>query len=398
MAPLRGLGQPFGSGSQLINVGAPVGIGQALASQQQGINQLGAGLGSFLGQRRQSQLEDADRALLGQALAPQGGGEVTANSLSQALEGFQSRKFRDIADQLISQQLSRQLDPLAQQQRQATLGKTLAETGAIQAGPQQPGFTLTPGAERFGPGGERIARVPPSAPSPVRGVPFTTPEGKTVFVDPTTGRQIPTDLPTGATSPLRPLTSVTVGEGRKTQNVLTLRREFSADQRVKGSRTAEDFFRTIDVAFKRSLTAKNLGPVDIALGKGFQKLTDIMSSVREGEFKTTFDGLSLLNKLRGKFEAITKGGLGFTQEDRKEIRDLSELFVIEQRRAFNEAHQEFSVTADELGLSKTAIFGGKKSFDIPTSQLQSPTGGQQIIPLSPTEEARRQELLRKAGR
>ncbi len=233
---------------------------------------------------------------------------------------------------------------------------------------QQPGFTLTPGAERFGPGGQPIAQVPAAAPSPVRGVPFTTPEGKTVFVDPTTGRQISTDLPTGATSPLRPLTSVTVGGEKKVTNALTLRNQFSADQRVKGNRTSEEFFRTIDVAFKRSLTTKNLGPVDIALGKGFQKLTDIISSVREGEFKTTFEGMSLLNKIKGKFEAIKKGGLGFTQEDRKEIRDLSELFVIESRKAFNEAMQEFSVTADEFGLNKRAILGGKKPFEIPGQQ------------------------------
>ncbi|KKK97993.1 hypothetical protein LCGC14_2647210, partial [marine sediment metagenome] len=244
---------------------------------------------------------------------------------------------------------------------------------------QQPGFTLTPGAERFTKGGQRIAQVPQAPPSPVRGVPFTTPEGKTVFVDPTTGRQIPTDLPTGATSPLRPLTSVTVGEGRKTQNVVTLRREFSADQRIRSNRTSEEFFRTIDVAFKRSLTTKNLGPVDIALGKGFQKLTDIISAVREGEFKTTFEGMALLNKIQGKFEAITRGGLGFTQEDRKEIRDLSELFVIESRRGFNEAHGEFSVTADELGLNKRAILGGKKPFDLPpTQQQQQPQQQQQF--------------------
>ncbi len=291
---------------------------------------------------------------------------VLDNSLQRALlgltqpitQGFQLGQQRQ-ATQDLAQQLGLNI-PFGTPQN-------IAQSIFANATRQQQPFTLGPGQERFGPGGQPIAQVPAAAAPRQRGVPFTTPEGKTVFIDPTTGQQIPTDLPPGSTSPLRPLTNIRVGDDKKVTNALTLRDQFSADQRVKGSRTAEDFFRTIDVAFKRSLTAKLLGPVDIALGKGFQKLTDIMSSVREGEFKTTFDGLSLLNKIQGKFEAITKGGLGFTQKDRKEIRDLSELFVIEQRKAFNEAMQEFSVTADEFGLNKRAILGGRKPFEI-TSQ------------------------------
>lgn len=125
MAQLVGLGQPFGAPGRLINVGAPVGVGQAIATQTQGLSQLGAGIGQFFRKSKQDRLEEADRALLGQAL---GGDDVTADSLSQAMSGFQSDKFQDIADQLISQQLSRRLDPAARAQREATLEKTRAET------------------------------------------------------------------------------------------------------------------------------------------------------------------------------------------------------------------------------------------------------------------------------
>ncbi len=230
---------------------------------------------------------------------------------------------------------------------------------------QEPGFTLTPGAERFGPGGERIAQVPQAPPSPVRGVPFTTPEGRTVFVDPTTGRQIPTDLPTGATSPLRPLTSVTVGDAKITTNSLTLGRSFRTDERIKDMRTIEKFTQNMVTALARSKRQKiNLGPIDIALAKSFQKLTDLGSTVREGEFATTFEGQRLINKVRGKLDAIITGGLGFTPEDRQELVDLALALQKDSQKLFNQAITEFSVTSDELGLKTRAVLGGVKPFDV----------------------------------
>ena len=154
-------------------------------------------------------------------------------------------------------------------------------------------------------------------------------------------------------------------------NTLKVRTSFSQDPRIKDIRIAEKFTANIETAFQRSLTSKNLGPVDIALAKSFQKLTDLGSSVREGEFATTFEGQKLINKIRGKIDAVTKGGLGFTEEERREIRDLTRVLINDSKKLFNQAIDETTVTAQELGLNTRAILGGRKKFNLDTL---SPTG------------------------
>ena len=130
MAGLVGLGQPFGSPSRLINVGAPAGIEQAIATQTQGLNQLGAGLGTFIGQRRQDELEDKDRAKFGQAIGLLQGEDVSQEQISNALgllSGVESRKFSGILDQLQAQRFGRALDPTGERIRTGQAGKLEAE-------------------------------------------------------------------------------------------------------------------------------------------------------------------------------------------------------------------------------------------------------------------------------
>jgi hypothetical protein len=118
-------------------------------------------------------------------------------------------------------------------------------------------------------------------------------------------------------------------------------------------------------AFDRSLKqTKNFGPTDIALAKSFQKLTDLGSTVREGEFATTFEGQRLINKVRGKIDALLKGGLGFTPEDRKELVDLALALQDDSKKLFNQAIGEFTISSDELGLNTRAVLGGIEPFDI----------------------------------
>ncbi|KKN77705.1 hypothetical protein LCGC14_0358310 [marine sediment metagenome] len=162
-----------------------------------------------------------------------------------------------------------------------------------------------------------------------------------------------------------PLVKLDISGDDKQKLALTLRREFSADQRVKNLREAKEFVDSINIVHDRSLKIKkNFGPTDIALAKDFQKLTDIRSTVREGEFATTFEGQRLINRIRGKIDALLKGGLGFTQEDRKEIRDLANEIFKSHKGSFNEAFNEFSVIADEGKLNEKFIFGGAKAFDL----------------------------------
>jgi hypothetical protein len=174
----------------------------------------------------------------------------------------------------------------------------------------------------------------------------------------------------------RPMVEVKVGENKEIANAMTLRREFSADQRVKNYRTAKEFVDTVNTSYQRAQTTKNKGPVDIALAKGFQKLTDIMSTVREGEFLTTFEGMRLWNKWKGKMQSYVTGGLGFTNQDRKEIRDLSNEILNSHKTQFNNAYDEFSQSADafKLGPYKKGIFGGARRLGSVPPKAPGPTG------------------------
>ncbi len=195
----------------------------------------------------------------------------------------------------------------------------------------------------------------------------------------------------------RPLVTVDLGE-KKTTNTLALRRDFQKDSRIKDMRIIEKFTANVETAYQRSLTTKiNLGPIDITLAKSFQKLTDLGSTVREGEFATTFEGQRLINRWRGKIQSFLKGGLGFTPEDRKELRDLVLALEQDSKKLFNQAMTEFSVTADEFDFNKRAIFGGVEPFEIGGQVLPQ---GQQRLPqagLTPDEQAELAELNRRAG-
>ena len=154
-------------------------------------------------------------------------------------------------------------------------------------------------------------------------------------------------------------------------NSLALGRSFRTDERIKDMRTIEKFTQNMVTAFGRSLKqTKNFGPTDIALAKSFQKLTDLGSTVREGEFATTFEGQRLINKVRGKIDALLKGGLGFTPEDRKELVDLALALQEDSKRLFNQAIGEFTVTSEELGLNTRAVLGGIQAFDVTPTQPQ----------------------------
>lgn len=381
MAPLNPLGQPFGAPSRLFNIPAPVGIEQAgrFPGLQQGANSIAAAII----QKDQQRKQQSDFDLIAQVFNPQPRSRALTDpsagppQLSQPftpqvdlsqLAGLQTPGAQQFANQLIGQQFNRQQTP-------------------------QPGFTLGQGQQRFDSQGRPIASVAPAptAVSPSQQIS----QKKLNRINLLEKKEADETITSPQLDELKRLrgggagVEVNIGN-KKTDNIFRIRDSFKKDSRVVTNATSEEFFRTIDVAFERSKRTENLGPVDIALAKGFQKLTDIMSAVREGEFKTTFQGQNLMNKLSGKFQAIFKGGLGFTQEDRKEIRDLSEEIVIESRKAFNNAMSENRVLAESVDLNSAqvnAIFGGRKPFAF--KETRQPRGRR-----TPDQEAELQQLLR----
>jgi hypothetical protein len=182
-------------------------------------------------------------------------------------------------------------------------------------------------------------------------------------------------------------TNISVGEGKVTTNSLALNKTFKADERIKDIRTIEKFTQNMVTALDRSTRPgfKNFGPTDITLAKSFQKLTDLGSTVREGEFATTFEGQSLINKVRGKLQSVISGGLGFTPEDRKELVDLALALQEDSRKLYNKAIIETSATSDELGLNTRAVLGGVKPFEFADPE---DAGAQQGVGIPPLNQVR----------
>jgi len=254
--------------------------------------------------------------------------------------------------------------PLEIKQEEANLAKTLAQTGEI--GKPKPG-TLR----------DRLGKLVADG--------TATEQQEKVF------RML---TPKGTS------TSVTVGDGKVTTNSLALNKTFKSDERIKDIRTIEKFTQNMVTALGRSREPgfKNFGPTDITLAKSFQKLTDLGSTVREGEFATTFEGQSLINRVKGKMKAVIGGGLGFTPEDRKELVDLALALQEDSRKLYNKAITETSATSDELGLNTRAVLGGVKPFEIAE---QADTGADirtRVESMTPDQrQLRIQELRNKRG-
>lgn len=356
MAQLRNLGQPFGSPGGIINIPAPAGSQLAGQIQMQAMAGLGQGLGAYLGQGRQQQF------------------------LQQDIQDWQRAQQSQLPQGMVGPQMGMP----QMQSRMGQQAQQRSQLGQMFPAPQDP-FSLTPGAGRFTGAGQLVAEREPAPMQP------TQQAAETKLNVYKRAKAIPPERRNKHQQAVvenyelgKPLVAVSIGDKAVT-NTLALRREFQADSRVKDMRTIDKFTSNVKTAYNRSLTSKNLGPVDISLAKSFQKLTDLGSSVREGEFATTFAGQKLINKMRGKAEAVIKGGLGFTEEDRREIRDLVLVLQKDSQKMYNQAYDEFEVTADEFGFNKRAIFGGTKRFDISeVGQSGGLTPQQQGTPVTAT--------------
>jgi len=282
--------------------------------------------------------------------------------------------------------------------------------------PQGDPFTLSPGQQRFSPTGQPIASLPGSQsqqfsdPFPISGgglaqrdpsgkiVPITGTAPKTtdnVFQqvqDPQTGEQINALVNKQTGNIVKKFGSASEGLTPKDKATVAISqaKEFRTSKSVESHRIIEKGFKNVKAAAGRAIKSKIKGPADILLAKAFQKMTDEMSSVREGEFFTTFQGLDLWSKVKGTAEKVIAGGLGLTEESRQEFVDVAQLMLDHAENRFDQTYSDFSSRADELGLNKKVIFGNRQPFG-------SVDISNQLSPLSTAEEARRQELMRKQG-
>lgn len=256
----------------------------------------------------------------------------------------------------------------------------------------RPGFTLGPGQERFGPGGQPIAQVPTAAkpratsfqqiPDPATG------QVTNALVDSQTGDIIKNFGATGALSPKD-----------KIQISVTQAKEFRADPRIKNLQIIERSERGMQAALKQATSpnVKSRIASDQALGVLFQKMLDPESVVRESEFARTPEGAAAINRILAIAPQLRLGGLRLLDEDRNALAAMATKLLTEAKITANKAFSEFEIRADEIGLNKKVVFGGAKPFDITGQVDQPPTPPSETQPFTPAQidaELRRRGAIR----
>lgn len=99
------------------------------------------------------------------------------------------------------------------------------------------------------------------------------------------------------------------------------------DTITKEARASARNINIIDEGYKQALAAtengKSLNAPSQAVLVTFQKMLDPTSVVRESEYARSAEGLSLINRIIGKYEKLARGGAGVTVQDLKEFAEMS---------------------------------------------------------------------------
>lgn len=130
-----------------------------------------------------------------------------------------------------------------------------------------------------------------------------------------------------------------------------LRTEFNTLPEVKNYADTRSKFEIAREAYKESQKNGSKVATDQALITMFNKITDPQSVVRESEYARTASDLSLLNRLKGKYDKWVSGGAGLTDEDRKAILDMSEKFHKVSEKKYKSREKEYRGYFTNIGFN-----------------------------------------------
>lgn len=100
--------------------------------------------------------------------------------------------------------------------------------------------------------------------------------------------------------------------------------------------------------------AKDLNATTQAIISTFNKILDPLSVVREAEYDRTAQGQAFIENIKGRIDALTKGGPGLTKESLKELVDLG--------NAYAQNAQAYIDSVDESAREEARFFGLNPDF------------------------------------
>lgn len=133
----------------------------------------------------------------------------------------------------------------------------------------------------------------------------------------------------------------------------SLRKEFNGLKTVEQATQVQQSFNQINSAYQGALQAgqdkTSKAAADQALVISFNKMLDPGSVVREGEFARSTEGQSLINRWKGKADAVLNGGVGLTDQDRAAIVNLTRDLYADYVQGYNDKAFEFRQNAARQG-------------------------------------------------
>ena len=218
------------------------------------------------------------------------------------------------------------------------------------------GYTLAPGAQRRGPNDELVAENP-RAENPAQVGSFEDYVRRT-YGDNPTPQQIVAGRKAYQQADDRPSVRVT-GAGGLTPNMEANVMRQLTSQWTAASKPARDLDRQVGLidagmqAARRGDLAQGAQTVLVA----FQKILDPNSVVREAEFDRSAAGQSLMNRVRGAAERLTKGGAGITLPELEKFHALAKEAAAAQRGSYlNSVKERIGRTADRYSIPRDLVF------------------------------------------
>jgi len=92
-----------------------------------------------------------------------------------------------------------------------------------------------------------------------------------------------------------------------------------------------------------------------AIITAFNKILDPTSVVREGEYDRTAEGQSLISRLQGKVENISKGGSGVTTQTLKEAADIANTYLQKSQNTIDSENERARQMAEQFGLNSSFV-------------------------------------------
>jgi hypothetical protein len=144
----------------------------------------------------------------------------------------------------------------------------------------------------------------------------------------------------------------------KAPSVQDLRKEFNSNKIVQDTGKVSSAVSRMSVAwdeYQKNPDRKSLNALDQALVITFNKMLDPGSVVRESEFARTPQGQALLARLEGYKDKIGKGGVGLTDDSRRDIVEVANQLLQGQMKEYDKVKSQFTNEANIYGYDPNRI-------------------------------------------